>query len=357
MNTATQRAIDPDRMHAHAIKMVTELGAAAMGSLVLIGDELGLYRALADGEALTSHQLAERCGVLERYAREWLAANAASGYVDYDAATETFSMSPEQAAVLGDENSPLYMGGGFASVRALWSDEPRLREVFRGRETLGWGDHQNCLFSGVAKFFKPSYQAHLVQDWIPAIDGAHERLERGAKVADVGCGHGHSTILMAQRYPNSTFVGYDIHAPSIETARRHANEAGATNVRFETAAAKEVPNEGWDLVTTFDCLHDMGDPRGAAEHVKSILADDGRWMIVEPMAQDDLTGNLNPVGRVYYAFSTTVCTPTSLSQEVGAALGAQAGEKTLSELLRSAGFAGVRRAAETPFNMVLEARA
>lgn len=359
MQTQTQAAtqVDPEKMHDMAMKMVTELGAAAMGSLVLTGDKLGLYRALADGGPTDAAGLAERTGCHERYVREWLNANAASGYVDFDAEREEFSMNPEQQFVFASTESPFLMTGGYHAIRSLYVDEPVLTRAFRTGEGVGWGDHDSCLFCGTAKFFRPSYRTHLIQEWLPALDGAVEKLERGAKVADVGCGLGLSTMMMAETFPQSKFTGYDPHEPSVIEARQLAKEKGLPNVSFEVAVAKDLPAEGWDLVTLFDCLHDMGDPAGAAARVRETLAEDGAMMVVEPMAHDRVADNLNPVGRVYYAFSTTVCTPCSLSQEVGAALGAQAGQARLEDVIgREGGFRTVRRAAETPFNMVLEAR-
>jgi SAM-dependent methyltransferase len=354
--SAPAPAIDEAKMHDMAIKMVTELGAAAMGSLVITGEKLGLYRELAKA-ATDSAGLAERAGCDERYVREWLSANAASGYVEYDDATGLFSMTPEQQWIFANPDSPFLMTGGYLSIRSLYVDEPRLTKAFRTGSGVSWGDHDSCLFCGVAKFFKPSYQNHLVQDWLPSLEGATEKLEQGARVADVGCGHGLSTLIMAEAYPDSSFVGYDIHEPSIMEARQLARERGISNVQFEVAAAKEIPGRDWDLVTMFDCLHDMGDPAGAAAHVRTTLADGGSLMVVEPMAQDELAQNMNPVGRVYYAFSTTICTPCSLSQEVGAALGAQAGQARLEDVIvRQGGFARLQRTTETPFNMVLEAR-
>jgi SAM-dependent methyltransferase len=333
--------------------MVNEIGAAANAVLVLTGDKLGLYRALAEGP-LTSTQLSKRTGTHERYVREWLGAQAASGYVSYDATAGTFWLSPEQAAVFADEESPVLMTGGFYSLAAVFADEPRLTEAFTSGKGLGWGDRCNCLFCGVERFFRPGYKGHLISEWIPALDGVVTKLERGAKVADVGCGHGASTLIMAQAFPNSEFIGYDFHDASIAHARQHAKVL--PNVRFETARAQDYEGSGFDLITIFDAFHDMGDPAGAARHARNSLKGDGTLMLVEPMAGNTLADNLNPVGRVYYAFSTTVCVPCSLGQEVGTALGAQAGERRLADVIRQGGFSTVRRAAETPFNMVLEAR-
>lgn len=334
--------------------MVNELGAAANAALVFTGDKLGLYRALADGGPMTSEQLAAKTKTHERYVREWLASQAASGFVTYDAWEQTFTLSPEQAAVFADEDSPVNMTGGFHSLAAVFADQPRLEEAFRTGKGLGWGERCNCLFCGVERFFRPGYRANLISDWLPALDGVVQKLERGAKVADVGCGHGASTLIMAKAFPKSEFVGIDFHDASIAHAREHAKHL--PNVRFQTGRAQDFTGSGFDLVTMFDALHDMGDPVGAAAHARKVLKPDGTLMLVEPMAGDTLADNLNPVGRVYYAFSAAVCVPSSLNQEVGAALGAQAGEKKLSEVIRRGGFSRVRRATATPFNMVLEAR-
>ena len=334
--------------------MVNELGAAANAALVVTGDKLGLYRALAAGGALTPSELAGKTGTHERYVREWLSAQAASGFVTFDASAGRFTLSPEQAAVFADEESPVNMTGGFYSVAAVFADESKLTQAFKTGNGVGWSEHCNCLFCGVEQFFRPGYRAHLVAEWLPALDGAVEKLERGAKVADVGCGHGASTSIMAAAFPNSEFVGIDFHEASITHAREHANGLG--NVRFETGRAQDYRGSGYDLVTMFDALHDMGDPVGAVSHVRKTLKPDGTLMLVEPQAGDSLADNLNPVGRVYYAFSTSICVPASLGQEVGAALGAQAGERRLADVVRGGGFSRVRRAAETPFNMVLEAR-
>lgn len=337
-------------------KMVTELGAAYVGASVIIGDQLGLYKTLADGDELTSQQLAERTGTTERYIREWLAAQAASGYIEYDATTQAFHMTPEQALVFANTDSPVLMTGGFYTLQSVYADVPRMADAFRTGKGMGWGDHCNCLFCGVAKFFGPGYRANLVASWLPTLDGVVSKLQAGSKVADVGCGHGISTVIMAQAYPKSQFFGFDYHPASIEQARALAKEQNVANVTFEVATAKEYPGQNYDLVTCFDCLHDMGDPVGTAAHVRETLSRNGTWMIVEPMAQDKLADNLNPVGRIYYAASTMICLPTSLSQEVGLGLGAQAGEAKLREVVSQGGFTHFRRATETPFNMVLEAR-
>jgi ubiquinone/menaquinone biosynthesis C-methylase UbiE len=347
------RELDSAKLESLLGTMVNEMGAAANAALILIGDKLGLFRALA-GARLTSAELARNTGTHERYVREWLASQAASGFVVYDAATGRFTLSPEQAAVFADEDSPVNMTGGFYSLAAVFADEPQLVEAFRSGKGLGWGNRCNCLFCGVERFFRPGYKAHLLAEWLPALDGVMAKLDRGARVADVGCGHGASTVIMAEAFPRSELVGIDFHEASIAHAREHAK--GLSNVRFETGRAQDFKGTGFDLVTMFDALHDMGDPVGAAAHARKVLKPDGTLMLIEPMAGDSLAENLNPVGRIYYAFSASVCVPASLNQEVGAALGAQAGEKRLAEMLGEAGFSRVRRAAETPFNMVIEAR-
>jgi SAM-dependent methyltransferase len=345
--------LDETKLDSLLGTMVNELGAAANAALVLVGDKLGLYRALAGG-TLTSAALADKTNTLERYVREWLSAQAASGFVTYDAGAETFALSPEQVAVFADGESPVNRTGGFYSLAAVFADEPKLTQAFKTGKGVGWGEHCNCLFCGVERFFRPGYSAYLVARWLPALDGVLGKREGGARVADVGCGHGASTLIMARAFPNSEFVGIDFHAASIAHAREHAN--GLPNVRFETGRAQDYQGSGFDLVTMFDALHDMSDPVGAAAHALSTLKRDGTLMLIEPRAGDSLRENLNPVGRIFYAFSTSICVPASLNQEVGAALGAQAGERRLAEVIRTAGFSRFRRAAETPFNMVLEAR-
>jgi ubiquinone/menaquinone biosynthesis C-methylase UbiE len=354
--TTEIQVIDEKKLNDFMGKMVGDLGAAASSLLVLIGQRLGLYKALAENGPLKANELAAKTGTSPRYILEWASSQAASGYVEYDPANETFQLTPEQAIVFADEESPNFMGGGFYSLASIFSDEPKITQAFRTGEGFSWGDHNSCLFCGTAKFFKATYQAKLIQSWIPALDGVQGKLEKGAKIADVGCGFGHSTILLAEKFPNSQFYGFDFHEPSIEQAKNLAKEKGLQNITFQATTAKDFPGENYDLVTFFDCLHDMGDPAGAAKHVFSKLDKDGTWMIVEPFAHDCLEENLNPVGRVYYSFSATVCTPSSLSQEVGLALGAQAGEKKLREVVTSGGFTQFRCAAETPFNLVLEAR-
>jgi 2-polyprenyl-3-methyl-5-hydroxy-6-metoxy-1,4-benzoquinol methylase len=332
------------------------MGAAVHSAVVLMGDKLGLFRAMRDGTPVTSQQLSERTGVRERYVREWLKANAASKYVDYDAATDTYSLNPEQAFALAEENTALDLPGFHYMLASLMRDGDKMAEAFREGRGFGWHEHDKDLFIGCERFFRPTYLTHLVSEWIPALTGVEAKLKAGANVADIGCGHGASTILMAKAFPKSKFTGFDYHDKSIESARAAADRQGLQDAAFEVSSAAAIPGSGYDLVTTFDCLHDMGDPVGAAKHIREALAPGGTWMIVEPIAGDDTASNLNPIGRIYYSASTMVCVPASLSQEVGLGLGAQAGEKRLREVLKEAGFNQVRRAAETPFNMVLEAR-
>jgi SAM-dependent methyltransferase len=338
-------------------RAVDEVGATLNTALVVMGDRLGLYRALAGAGPLTPAELAERTGTAERYVREWLNAQAAGAYVDYDPDSCRYSLSPEHAMALTDESSPAYLPGFFQIALGSVVDSPRITEAARTGEGVGWHAHGQDVFDGCERFFRPGYHANLLPAWLPALDGVVAKLERGATVADVGCGHGASTILMAEAFPNSTFVGSDYHDGSIATARQRAAEAGvADRTRFETAPAASYSGTGYDLVTMFDCLHDMGDPAGAARHVRQSIAPDGTWLIVEPAAGDRVEDNLNPVGRAYYGFSTLLCTPASLSQEVGLALGAQAGESRIRDIVTSAGFSRFRRASETPFNIVYEAR-
>jgi SAM-dependent methyltransferase len=345
-----------EKLDALLGKMVGDLGAITTGAAVLLGDRLGLFSAMSEGGRMNAAQLAAKTGTQERLVREWLSAQAAAGYVEYDEATDSFYLSPEQEQVFVNEDSPAFMAGAFEVVSTLWLDEEKVRQAFRSGKGVGWHDHSTCLFRGTERFFRPGYNANLIGSWLPALEGVVETLEQGADVADVGCGHGTSTVLMAKAFPNSRFVGFDYHAPSIERARAAAKEAGvAGNTRFEVAAAKDFPGT-YDLIAFFDCLHDMGDPAGAAKHVRQALKPDGTWMIVEPFAHDRLSANLNPIGRIYYAASTFICTPASLSQEVGLGLGAQAGEARLRKVVTSGGFTRFRRATETPFNMVLEAR-
>src|SRR6478672_5672726 len=350
-------AIDGEKLEQFVFRAVDEVGATLNSALVVMGDKLGLYRALAGAGALTPTELARRTGVSERYVREWLNAQAAGGYVEYDPSSCTYTLPPEQTVAMTDNQSPAYLPGFFQIALGSVIDSPRITESARTGAGVGWHEHNHDVFEGCERFFRPGYNANLIPAWLPALDGVVDKLEAGAKVADIGCGHGSSTILMAQAFPNSTFVGSDYHEGSIATARVRAEEAGvADRVRFETSPAAEHAGSGYDLVTMFDCLHDMGDPVGAARHVREALADDGTWMIVEPRAGDRVEDNLNPVGRAYYGFSTLLCTPASLSQEVGLALGAQAGEARIRDVVTSGGFTRFRRAAETPFNLVFEAR-
>jgi SAM-dependent methyltransferase len=347
--------IQPQKLEALLGTMINELGAAANAALVILGDKLGLYRALSEGGAATSAELAKRTGTSERYVREWLSAQAAGGFITYDPKSATFSLSPEQAAVFSDEQSPVFMAGGFHTLAAVYASEPRLVEAFRTGEGIPWAAHCTCLFCGTERFFRPGYRAHLLGEWLPALDGIVEKLAAGgARVADVGCGHGSSTYIVAEAFPKAQVVGFDLHDRSIHVARERGK--GLLNLRFEIAAAREYGGE-YDLITLFDALHDMGDPVGALAHARRTLRPGGSVMIVEPMSGDRLEDNLNPVGRSFYAFSTSLCVPGSLSQEVGAALGAQPGEARVREIARQAGFTQFRRVAQTPFNMVLEARA
>ncbi|HEX7849327.1 MAG TPA: class I SAM-dependent methyltransferase [Sphingomonas sp.] len=350
-------AIDDAKFHAFVGKMLGDLGGAMSVPTVRLGLRLGLFDALADSPA-TAAELAHRAGGLhERYVREWALAQTANGYVDYDPASEQFSLSPEQAMVFHHRDSPVYLAGAFELVAAMIEAEPKVEECFRHGKGVRWGDHAGCLFCATGAFFRPGYVNNIVQAWLPALDGVEAKLHAGARVADVGCGVGFSTLLMAEAYPESSFVGYDFHEPSIDEARRHAGEHGlGDRVRFEVATAKDIAEQGFDLITMYDCLHDMGDPRGCAGHMRRILAPGGSWMIVEPIAGDAPQQNMNPVGRLYYNASTMICVPTSLDQEVGEGLGAQAGEAKLTEVIRQGGFESVRRAAEGPFNMVIEAR-
>lgn len=352
------REPDMQKLDALVGRLVGDVGAAMSGALVVLGDQVGIYKAMADGTPMSVQDLAKKTGIKERYLREWLSAQAAADYVAYDEKTDRFSLTPEQAMVFGEENSPAFFVGAFEVVQSMWMDEPKVADAFRTGKGLGWHEHSTCLFRGTERFFRPGYNSHLVNEWIPALGGVEERLKAGASVADVGCGHGASTILMAQAYPASRFTGFDYHGPSIERAKAAAKEAGvADRVTFEQGSAAEFPGRGYDMVAMFDCLHDMGDPVGAGRHVKDTLGPNGTWLIVEPFAHDHLKDNLNPVGRVYYGASTMICTPASLSQEVGLGLGAQAGEMKLRKVALDAGFTHFRRATETPFNMVFEVRA
>ncbi len=358
MSTAQAQVptIDMTKLNAFLGQFVSDLGAAVHAGMVVIGEKLGLYKALAAGP-VTPLQLALRTQTDERYLREWLASQAAGGYITYDDKSGKFSLNEEQAFALATEDSPAYLPGAFELALGSLAAVPRIAESFRTGAGMGWHEHADGVFHGCEKFFRPGYAANLVSTWIPALHDVKGKLEAGARVADVGCGKGASTILMAKAFPNSHFFGFDYHDKSIEAARESARRNGvADRVTFEVATAKGFPGKNYDFVAVFDCLHDMGDPIGAAAHVRQSLANDGTWMIVEPFANDQLKDNLNPVGRVYYSFSTLLCTPCSRSQEVGLCLGAQAGESRIRDVVTTAGFDRFRRATETPFNIVYEAR-
>jgi 2-polyprenyl-3-methyl-5-hydroxy-6-metoxy-1,4-benzoquinol methylase len=350
-------AINEDKLNQLIGRFLDDFGATFHAAMVVIGDKLGLYKTLAEAGPLTSKELAERTSTTERYVREWLASQVAGRYVDYDAASDRYGLSEEQAIALADESSPAFLPGAFQLAVSAVKSEARIAEAFRTGKGVGWHEHDPGLFRGTERFFRPGYAANLVKTWIPSLDGVEAKLNSGALVADVGCGHGASTILMAQAFPRSTFVGFDYHRPSIEYARKSASASGVSDrVRFDIAKAKEYPGTDYDLVTFFDCLHDMGDPVGASAHVLRSLSRNGTWMLVEPFAGDKLEHNINPVGRAFYGASTLLCTPSSLSQEVGLGLGAQAGEARLRDVVTSGGFTRFRRASETPFNLVFEAR-
>lgn len=356
MTAAQVPALDMNKLNAFIGQFVTDLGASVHAGMVVIGEKLGLYKALATGP-VTSAELAAKTGTDERYLREWLASQAAGGYITYDQSCNKFSLTAEQAFTLATEDSPAYLPGAFELALGSLAAVPRIAESFRSGAGMGWHEHDDGVFHGCEKFFRPGYAANLVSSWIPSLDGVKQKLESGARVADVGCGKGASTILMAKAFPNSQFFGFDYHDKSVEAARESAKRQGlADRVSFAVSKAKDFPGNDYDFVAVFDCLHDMGDPVGAAAHVRRSLANDGTWMIVEPFANDQLKDNLNPVGRVYYSFSTLLCTPCSRSQEVGLCLGAQAGEKRIRDVVTSAGFNRFRRATETPFNIVYEAR-
>ena len=350
--------IDQAKLEKFMGQALGELGAGINAALVIIGDKLGLYKAMAGAGPLTSAELAQKTGTTERYVREWLSAQAAGGFVAYDGAAGRFTLPDEQAFALAVEDSPVFLPGAYQVVASAIKDEPQITEAFRTGAGVGWHEHCADLFQGTERFFRPSYAANLINSWIPAMDGVEAKLQAGARVADVGCGHGASTILMTKAYPKSQFVGFDYHAPSIEHAWKAAETAGVQDrVGFQVAWAKGFPGKNYDLVAFFDCLHDMGDPAGAASHVRQSLAPGGTWMIVEPFAHDRVEQNLNPIGRMFYSASTMICTPASRAQEVGLALGAQAGEQRLREVVMQGGFKSFRRATETPFNLVFEARA
>jgi SAM-dependent methyltransferase len=357
MTTTEAPTIDQAKLEAFVGQAVVDMGAAISGLLLHIGDRLGLYKAMAGAGPITSATLAERTGTAERYVREWLGNQTAGGYVVYDPAEHTYELPAEHAMVVANENSPVFLGGAFESIASCYSDHDTFVDAFRTGAGVDWGDHDHRLFSGVVRLFRPGYAASLVDSWLPALDGVVEKLRSGASVADVGCGLGASTIIMAEAFERSTFVGFDSHDVSIEAARKAAAEAGVNQrAKFEVASATQFPGQGYDLVCVFDALHDMGDPVGAARRIRQSLAPDGTLLLVEPNAGDALEQNINPVGRTFYGLSTVICTPGSLAQEVGLGLGAQAGERQLALVLREAGFTHVRRATETPFNIILEAR-
>jgi 2-polyprenyl-3-methyl-5-hydroxy-6-metoxy-1,4-benzoquinol methylase len=351
---ATGRKFDEKKLHDFMERAVGDMGAAMHAALIVIGDKLGLYRAMADAGPMSPAELAEKTGAAERYVREWLNANAASGYVTYDTATGKFELPAEQAYAITTMDLP----GAFHIISACFKDEPKITQAFRTGEGVGWHEHDTNLFFGTERFFRPNYAANLISAWIPALEGVEAKLKSGACVADVGCGHGASTMLMARAFPKSRFYGFDYHSGSIEYARHVAGRDGLLDqITFEVSSSKSYPsNGGYDLVTFFDCLHDMGDPVGAAKHVRSSLKPDGTWMIVEPFAHDLAQDNHNPLGRLMYSASTMICTPASLAQEVGMGLGAQAGEQRIRKVVTEGGFTRFRRAAETPFNLVFEAR-
>lgn len=351
--------INEDKLHQLVGKMLGDLGGAFSVPTVRMGLRLGLFDALHEAGPLSSEALAQKAGGLApRYVREWALAQAANGYIDYNAANDSFCLSPEQALIFAVKDSPVFLAGAFDLVAAMIEGEAKVETSFRTGSGVRWGDTAGCLFCATGEFFRPGYVNNIVQNWLPSLDGVMAKLNAGAKVADVGCGVGFSTLLMARAFPSSHFVGFDFHEPSIDAANKHARDHNlAERVRFECANAKEIKENGFDLITFFDCLHDMGDPRGCAAHMRHILKDDGAWMIVEPIAGDTAKDNMNPVGRLYYNASTMICVPTSLDQEVAEGLGAQAGEAKLAEMVRSGGFSKIRRATEGPFNMVLEARA
>ena len=349
--------IDEKKLNKIIQKVIEDIGATFHAPLVLIGEKLGLFKAMAGQGQLTAAELAQRTGTAERYVAEWLPSMAAGGYVNYDPETERYYLSEEQAFVFADESSPAYLAGAFQAATAAIRSEPKITEAFRTGKGVGWHEHDPDFFHGAERFYKPIYLTNLVSAWIPALDGVEEKLKAGALVADVGCGFGASTIIMARAYPKSTFIGFDYHSPSIQWARKRASESGLSDrVRFEDAAAKEIPDTGYDLITAFDCVHDMGDPVGVTAHILKCLKDDGTWMIVEPYAGDSVEENFTPVGRLYYCASVLLCVSGALSQDDDHALGGQAGEARLREVVKKGGFTRFRRAAETPFNIVYEVK-
>ncbi|MDT5093700.1 MAG: hypothetical protein QOH60_3063 [Mycobacterium sp.] len=356
-HTTSAPAVNPDKLMAFVFKAVEEVGAVLNGALVVMGDRLGYYRSLAENGPSTAAELAERTGTDQHYAREWLNAQAAGSFVTYDASTARYELPAEHAVALTDEASPAFVTGLFQTAHGTVCDSGRIMDAARTGDGVSWGDHNSDVHMGCERFFAPSYNAHLISEWLPALDGVVEKLANGAAVADVGCGHGASTILMAQAFPKARVRGTDCHSGSIATARTRADQSGWTSrIEFETADADAFGGGPYDLVTMFDCLHDMGDPVGAARHVREVIAEDGTWMIVEPAAGDHVQDNLNPVGRTFYGFSTLLCTPSSLSQPVGLALGTQAGPARIRDVVSTAGFTRFRIAAQTPFNNVFEVR-
>jgi SAM-dependent methyltransferase len=349
--------VDEAKLHDFIGKAVGEWGAALGALLTFAGDRLGLFKAMAGAGALTPEELASKTGTHPRMIREWLAAQAAGGIIAYDPATGRYTLPEEQAFALTDENSPAYIAGEYQTIAGLFKDEEKIVNAFRTGKGLGWGDHHHYLFQGTERFFKPNYVANLTTSWIPALDGVEAKLKNGgAKVADVGCGHGVSTILMAKAYPDSKIIGFDYHKPSIEWARREAEKEGLKNITFQVADATDYPGDDYDLVAFFDCFHDMGNPSGAAKHVlQTLRKKNGTWMLVEPFSNDRVEDNLNPVGRAFYSGSALICVPASLNEN-GPALGAQAGEAKIKEVVTGAGFSKFRRATQTPFNLVFEAR-
>jgi SAM-dependent methyltransferase len=351
--------VDEKKLNEFLEKAVSEWGAAYGALLTFVGDRLGLFKAMAGAGALTPEELAKKTNTHPRIIKEWLSAQTAGGFVTYNPASSTYTLPEEQAFALTDENSPAYIAGFYQALAGLSKDQEKIIDAFRTGKGLGWGDHHHYLFEGSERFYRPGYVANLTTSWIPALEGVEDKLRRGgggSKVADVGCGYGVSTILMAKAYPNSTVLGFDYHTPSIEWARRQTEKEGLKNISFEVAGATDYPGDDYDLVAFFDSFHDMGDPAGAAKHVlQTLKKKDGTWMLVEPFANDRLENNLNPVGRLFYAASTMVCVPASLNED-GPALGAQAGEERIREIVTSAGFSRFRRARQTPFNLVFEAR-
>ncbi len=348
--------INEEKLNNLLGQVVVEMGAAAIGPLITIGDKLGLYKAISKAKTISANELATNTNTALRYIQEWLASQAASGYIEYDHKKHLFYMTPEQIAVFGDNKSPVFMTGAFYAITSLYHDEPKLLEAFKTGKGISWGEHHKCLFCGTEKFFSPSYEGNLVSSWIPALAGVTEKLKNGAKVADIGCGHAASTIVMAKAFPKSHFIGIDFHPESISQAKIRAKEANIENIEFKVATAKNYTDKDFDFIAFFDCLHDMGDPVGACSHAKKALKNNGSLMVVEPFANDSIQQNLNPVGRAFYAFSTQLCIPCSLNQEIGLSLGAQAGLKKLTEIIKSGGFASCKKVAETPFNLILEVK-